>query len=184
MEIKKKYMSKNNWKRVIKKKYVCDELKEEEIEGIVSLLFIEEIKSPLYEKYNNCTIKIADKNYYWLQFGIKDKNYWITAMYNDKKQVIQYYIDITDKNVINKNSDSYFYDLFLDVVLLPTGEIILLDEDELKESLQEGIISQEQYNLAYREVENIIRFISNEKDNLQQFCNKYFNILLKKIKDE
>lgn len=182
MEIQKKYMKKQNWKRVTEREYISNAIEEENIKGVASLLFIKKVEQPSVKEYkNNITVKIADKNFYWLQLGIENENYWITAMYDENRKLIQYYIDITEKNVIDSKDDSYFYDLFLDIVILNTGEIILLDEDELEEALKEKAINYEQYELAYNKAKNIIKFVSKEKDKLEYFCNKYFNQLLSQL---
>lgn len=39
-------------------------------------------------------------------------------------------------------------DLFLDIVALPTGEVIQQDEDELEEALESGSIYHKMYDLA------------------------------------
>lgn len=182
MEIQKKYMKKKNWKRVTEREYISDTIEENNIRGVASLLFIKKVESPSFKEYkNNIKVKIADEKFYWLQLAIENQNYWITAMYDDKKNIVQYYIDITEKNVIDTKEDSYFYDLFLDIVILKTGEVILLDENELEEALKEKVINQEQYELAYNKAKNIMEFVSKEKDKLEYFCNKYFNQLLSKM---
>ena len=65
--------------------------------------------------------------------------------------------------------------------MLNTGEVILLDEDELEEALKTKIINNEQYELAYNKAQKMIEFISKEKNKLEYFCNKYFNQLLPQL---
>lgn len=171
-------MSKNDWQRIIKKQYTYKKIETDKIKGIVSLLYIQEVKSPLLRTYSkNSYIKIVDKNYYWLQIGLEDKNYWITAMYDNNKKLIQYYIDISLENSINYDDDSFLYDLFLDIVLLPNNEMFLLDEDELQDALKEGIINQKQYDLAYKIANKIMKDLRNDRNKLDEFCNKYLKIL-------
>lgn len=185
MKIQKKYMNKKNWKRVTEREYISDIIEEKNIRGEASLIFIKKVESPSVKEYgNNIKIKIADEKFYWLQIAMENENYWVTAMYDDKKNPIQYYIDITEKNVVNPKEDSYFYDLFLDIVVLNTGEVFLLDEDELEQALKEKIINHEQYELAYNKAKEIIKFVSKEKHKLEYFCNKYFNQLLCKLQSE
>lgn len=98
-----------------------------------------------------------------------------------KKKIVQYYIDITEKNVINDYENSCFYDIFLDIVLLPDGEIFLLDEDELKKALDGKIITKVQYDRAYSEANRVIKYISKDPTCLKEMCNKYFEKVLEKI---
>ena len=104
-------------------------------------------------------------------------------MYNEKREIVQYYIDITEKNEIRGYENSYFYDIFLDIVLLPSGEIFLLDEDELKEALDSKIITKAQYDGAYSEANRIIKIISKDNNDLKNLCNKCFSNLLEKTKN-
>ena len=145
------------------------------------MLFIKKVTAPLIKNYKNCQKKIVDENFYWLQIGIENVNYWITAMYDNNKKIIQYYIDITSKNCINSNEETFFYDLFLDIVMLDNGELYLLDEDELKEALDEKNISINQYEFAYRKANEIMEYLSKEKSKLEYLCNKYFNLLVDKL---
>lgn len=179
-------MSKPNWKRILKKEYVSKNIIEASKQGSISLLHILELTEPSYKTYNNKKIKIVDKDYYWLQIAIEDENYWITAMYDENKQCIQYYIDITLKNIIKKEEDSYFFDLFLDIVKLNTGEIVLLDEDELKEALKEKDITEDEYKLAYKVAEKVKTLLESDENYIENICKKYFDILIKtfKIKEE
>lgn len=179
-------MSKENWHRVVRKKYVYQNIEEKSFKGIVSLLHIKEVTTPSYKTYkDDINVKIADEDFYWLQIGLENKNYWITVMYDEHKNIIQYYIDITKENVIRYNSDSYFYDLFLDVVLLnDNNDVILLDENELKQALNDKIIDINQYNLAYKVAKEIMELLPKKKRFLEQFSNKYFNILLNKLESE
>lgn len=179
MEVKLKNMSRSSWKRITKRDYKTEKIMENGIKGIASLLHIKEIESPLVKSYEDgISVKIADRDFYWLQIGIENKNYWITAMYDNNKKLVQYYIDITLKNLINYDEESYFYDLFLDVVILPDNKVILLDEEELKQALKEEVINKTQYDLAYNMASKITSYIINNKSSFDDFCYRYFQTLL------
>lgn len=180
MEIERKYMSKFNWKRVLKQEYIIGDFLEKNLKGKVSLLCIKEVTSPCYKKYNKISIKIADNNYYWLQIGIENANYWITAMYDKNKDLIQFYIDITKKNYIQNQIDPFFEDLFLDLVIL-NNDIYILDEDELKQALKEKIIDTDDYLLAYNVVNKLKDYLHMNKEFLINVCEKYFQKLYKKM---
>lgn len=181
MKLKKKYISKKNWKRVIAKRAVYMPFSYKNLNGEVALVKIEKVTEPLYKEYNKKNVKIADDGYFWLQIGTKNKNYWITAMYDNERRLIQYYIDITKENIICENGESYFYDLFLDVVKLSNGEVFLLDEDELKEALENKIIDKKDYAMAYNEAKNIIKKIKNGEFELLRICDYYFEKMYRKL---
>ena len=118
MEVEKHYMSRKSWKRVIDRKYVVDSFNENGLIGKASLIHIKKVTSPSIKNMNGNNVVIANDNFFWLQIGLENKNYWITAMYDDNKRLIQYYIDITKRNHVSNEDDPYFEDLFLDVVFL------------------------------------------------------------------
>lgn len=183
MELEKKYISKKNWRRVITKKEVFMPFSYKNLNGEVALVKIEKVTEPLYKEYGKKIVKIADDGYFWLQIGIKNKNYWITAMYDDEKRLIQYYIDITRENIVCENGESYFYDLFLDIVQLSNGDIFLLDEDELAEALENKTIGEKEYLLAHSEAKNIIRLIEKGEFEPINICDYIFENIYCKLKE-
>lgn len=62
-----------------------------------------------------------------------------------------------------------------DVVVNPDGEIILLDENELKEALDRLEISKEDYDMAYKEANMLMNKLKGNKGKLEDFTNKYLN---------
>ena len=184
MSLEKKYISKENWKRIVEKKSLYKQFKYNDLEGEIALLELKEVKAPLYKQYNGVNVKLADNGYYWLQVGIKNKNYWLTAMYDINKKLIQYYIDITKENKIYTNGKSYFYDLFLDIVQLSDGSVLLLDKDELVDALNNKLIDENDYALACGEADKIIEQL--EKNNFEpiKICKLYLEELLSDIKNK
>lgn len=53
------------------------------------------------------------------------------------------------------------------------GEILLLDEDELKEAFDRFEVSKDDFENAYKEAYNLIERLSNNKDKLVEFTNKF-----------
>ncbi len=177
--LEKKDINKYDWKRILKRcDMSCDIIKNNEVIGVAKLIHIIKVTKPLSKKYENGKdIKVVDDGYYWLQIGLKDVNYWITSMYDSKGSLIQYYIDITYKNVIASKKEAFFYDLFLDIVLLKNGRVFLLDEDELNDALNSKKITKKQFELASNEAKKILNSIRQNEYRLNQFCFKYFKIL-------
>ena len=69
-------------------------------------------------------------------------------------------------------------DMYLDVVVTDTGEIILLDEDELKEALDRMQITKAEFENAYKEAYQLMDTLQNKKQKLQEFTDKYLRIML------
>lgn len=182
MEVKKKYMSRPEWKRIVEREYRVIKLEEGDWIGKVSLLWIKKVTSPRLEQYHESFIKIVDDNYYWIQLALKGKKYWVTAMFDENMKIVQYYIDIIKSSDVSQD-DPFFYDMFLDLVI--TGEeIVLLDEEELKQALNEGVISIEEYNEAYKTANSIMNDFKEFKTKLDYVCNKYLKILVRTIEKD
>ena len=100
----------------------------------------------------------------------------ILILYNNKKEIIEWYFDIA-REIGNENGCPYEDDLYLDVVVNPNGEILLLDEDELKEAFDRLEVSQETYDMAYNEANNLMEKLKGNKDKLEKFTNRYLKDL-------
>ncbi len=66
--------------------------------------------------------------------------------------------------------------------MLPTGELILKDEDELEDALIRGIIDKYQYKLALNEVENLKSLIDKGNFSLIKLSNTHKKILSNMLK--
>ena len=181
MSLKLRRMSRSNWLRVPDREYVYMNIDNPDFKGVVSLIKLTQVIQPRTVIYGDIPVKIIDTGYYWLQFGPENQNYWLTVMYNEAEELVQFYFDITDSNTILDHGESWFYDLLLDVVLIPGGNLVLLDEDELKHALRDGDIAREQYDKAYRIANRLMSELAGKEDKLRDFCNTYYQMLKKKM---
>lgn len=170
MEIKKKDMKKTNWSRCLEKEFTFKTFKFDEFEGIVSLSKLNKLTAPLVIKYEFGDVLIADNNYKHLQFAFKNQNFWLTAMYDDKEQLIELYFDITNGNYFEDLSNPYFYDLFLDIVVTKDKKIYIVDEYELKMALNDKIITLKEYEKAQETAKWLYNYIENNKNFIIDFC--------------
>ncbi len=92
------------------------------------------MREPSCKEYDGKEICIASDGYMWVQYFINGKNFAITAMLDDRHNLVQYYIDVTKEYEIDDRGLPYFDDLYLDVVLLPSGKVYVLDEEELEDA--------------------------------------------------
>lgn len=121
---------------------------------------------------------IMDDNYKWLEFYNYDSKIKLTAIYDENNQIIEWYFDIA-REIGKENGVPYEDDLYLDVVVTPTGDIILLDEDELKEALNRREVTNLEYENAYKEAEQLMNRLKDNKDKLKEYTEKYINQMLK-----
>ena len=172
--LKRRFADARNNSNIIKSRYKNKEFNDLEFIGNISLLEIEKVKENWYvDEEKRCIL--AD-GYYWLEIYPKNQNYCITAMFNQNKKLVELYVDIA-KNLGVENGVPYEDDLYLDVVLLLDGRKHLLDEDELREALQNKIINKEEYNMAYELANKILDFDEENLNKLANFCYKYLDIL-------
>lgn len=181
MGLEKRFMSRSNWPRVIDKEYVHMMCNENNFDGAVGLIYLKNATKPATITYGKTQVKIIDNGYFWLQLAHKDENFWLTVMYNQEGKIVQFYFDMTDGNNILDNGESWFYDLYLDVVILPDGTLFLLDEDELNQALNEKEITKDQYDKAHITANNIIKKFDGNIGYLTDLSNRFFNILKNKL---
>lgn len=128
---------------------------------------------------DNPSYKKVDKNFKMLEYTPIDKNYNVRAYVNDKNEIFEYYLDVTDGMEL-RNGVPYYNDLFLDVIYYKDKEIMkkkskiqeelrIIDQDELEDALNQNIVTKEQYNQAYNVANQLV---SEIKDGTNIFINR------------
>ncbi len=130
-----------------------------------------DVEKPFILERGLCLI---DNGYYIVEAIPKKENYTMRVYFNEKKERIEYYFDITLKNGLDEESNiPYYDDLYLDITIDREGKINVLDEDELLDALNKKEISKEEFNLANRTKDLLLDSIKNKN-------NKYMNLDLEK----
>lgn len=124
---------------------------------------------------------IMDNNYKWLEFYDYSSKIKLTAIYDENNGIIEWYFDIA-REIGKDNGIPYEDDLYLDVVVTPSGDVILLDEDELKEAYNKREITREEFENAYKEAEQLMNKLKNNKNKLKEYTDKYLKQMLGVIK--
>lgn len=101
---------------------------------------IDKVTGPLFVHYNDKSVCIADDGYTWLQQFPINRRHAVTTMFDSQGKIVPWYIDIC-KEIGVENNIAWMDDLFLDIVILPSGEVIQIDADELEEALVKGVIT-------------------------------------------
>lgn len=130
--------------------------------GYVSLIKFNSVRAPLVKEMEGTKIHLVNAGYYWMQHFPLNAHYSVTTMINDREEIVQWYIDICEQVDVDERGIPYYDDLYLDVVLLPSGHVFLLDKDELEEAFEWGRITKSQYELSVTEAS---RFISHVKEH-------------------
>jgi uncharacterized protein len=174
--LKRKSGDRSGWKRVLKRKYAQTHIDTAEFCGYITLLQTVKVAEPLTVPYSNEKLCIVDDGYMWLQQFPQDQHHTVTTVFDAKGQIVQWYIDITLCNGV-ESGIPWMDDLFLDLVLFPSGDLIVLDADELEDALSTGMIDQSQYDLAWDEVKRLKKLISSGSFDLIKLSRGHMELL-------
>lgn len=158
--MRRKYIDRSNWEMIERSKSVLINTFQERFNGYASATFIEKVYEKLMCNLNGRQFCIVDDGYTWIQRLPVERNWCITTMFDENNNIIQWYFDITKQNNIDMYGQPFYDDLYLDIVVFPSGEIVLLDEDELREPLEKGDITEVDFDLAYNMANQIMNGIA------------------------
>lgn len=171
-----KTLTRDTWSRVLSRTFRFAERIDGNLRFVAGLLTIGEVTAPLKKTMFDNELIIADSGYHWLQIAPEGDSWWLTAMIDPDGNIVQYYFDVTDRNILD-GEQSRFYDLYLDVVVLPNGKSVLLDQDELDAALQDKVITQAQYQKALDTSDRLLREVPPRLVELHAFVRTIYNEL-------
>ena len=181
--MKRKYINRSKWERIKESKNVIINTYNERFKGYGSAVFIEKVHEKLVCNIDKRKFCLADDGYTWIQRLPINENWAVTTMFDENNNIVQWYFDITKQNSIDDNKQPFYDDLYLDVVVFPSGDIMLFDEDELKAALDSGDITKEDFDLAYSTANKIIdgmakdvAYLSNMSYSDLEFYKSHLNI--------
>ena len=173
--MKKRYMEPINHKSIDKYNFKKIHVNSNEFTGYVGFVNIKHVKNVWHvPRKNGKTECILNSGYKWLEFYPNNEKYAITALCNNRKEVVEWYFDMV-KDFGIEDGMPYMNDLYLDLVITRKGEIYILDEDELLEALQTKDITKKDYDMAYETMNMLLKKYDNGKniDELVDLTNKY-----------
>ena len=171
MFIKKRFISRPDWKRILTREYSEKIVSLGDMRAAVGVLRLGEVSEPFRADVCGRTMILADRGYTWVELLPDGRNWCMTAMYDPSGSMLQFYFDVTKRNVTD--APAHFFDLFLDVTVDPDGRAKLLDADELVEALTEGIISRAEYDLAQNEADAILAAFPAQTKRLDRICRAF-----------
>lgn len=158
----RKFVDRSNWIRVSKFKDKTVKIENEEFNGYIYAIFVEEANKKFEVSYEDEEFLIVNDGYTWVQLIPLNEHYTVTIMFDEKKEIIQWYIDITNMNGIDSDGRIFYDDLYLDVVITKQRKVLLLNEDKINNALDNFIITSEQYKNAYKSARDIMDKIQKE----------------------
>lgn len=180
--LKRKFGDRSEWKRILDRTYVQTYMEVPEFKGHITLLHLRKVAAPLTVRYDDDHhICIADDGYFWLQHFPSDKKYSVTTMFDDNGEIVQWYIDICHQTGFDQVP--WLDDLFLDLIVFPSGKVIQKDSDELDEALTKGVINKVLYNFAWDEANHILNLLQTDNFPLLHLSAKHKKALEEKMLD-
>lgn len=174
-------LKRNDWKRLIEKRTIVKDEKNSLFEGKVCYLEMQKVSSPLIVSSPIGKVTIANKNYKNLIFAPKNKNWWLTVMFDDEDNIIESYFDITKTNDFSNPENPYFIDMKLDICIPYQKEPTIMDEEELQTAFTQGLITKKDYDIAYLTANKIIEFYNLHKEEYYHYIYEMYNNLKRDI---
>ena len=159
----------DEWKCILSKNRIGKQVDMPQIKGYLGLLTINAVSEKQIWKYDNKEVVVCDNGYHWLTILPRDEFYCITVMMDKDYQMKVSYIDMIDTQGCDEDKVPFFYDLYLDLVVYPNGDIIVDDMDELQEALASGEITVSQYNQAITTSQKLQSGLLADIDKFQDY---------------
>lgn len=154
--------------------YIQDRIENEYFNGYLCYTKLDNIDEPLVVNNSLYDLCIIKNNYEWYQLFSLDRNYVLTIMIDENKNVIQWYFDISYKIGLD-NKVPYEMDMYLDLIITKEGNIIKMDEEELIDAYNKGELTKEDLDNAYDIYNYLVDKYYNNLDELKEFTNDLIN---------
>lgn len=106
---------------------------------------------------------------YFIERGFK-----VSKFYDHDGKLISWYCDIITHTFDPKENAYTFIDLLVDVIVYPDGFVRVVDLDELADAARDGLITEEQMQLALRRTDKLLGVIyKGAFGKLQRFIEEY-----------
>ena len=136
---------------------------------------------------------VCGKGMLWLQLIPDNQHRAITAMFLPKSRTIHgitydktvsiWYVDVIDSWGYDEDQVAYFKDLYLDVEFDIEGDVLVVDRDELDAAYNSGELTEEQYQTALAEGDDIVSDLCTDIEKTQQWCEDILKLALIRIKN-
>lgn len=169
--MKRKRADRPGWRRVKRLGYQEKWVEALSFTGYAVRLTLDEVSDPAFMPVGGKTLCVGDRGYVYLQYFPHGKPYAVTKMLDELGNTVQWYIDICKGHGKDQNGYLWYDDLYLDIVVLPDDSVYLLDQDELDEAMQKGIISGEDHRFACEVADGLMTEILAGKRDAFDFPN-------------
>ena len=176
-----KDMRRSDWARILRREYASRDCRMHGRRGKESLLVIREVTGPLVVHDAGEDVLIAEKDYAWVQIALEGLPFWLTAMYDAQRRLIQIYFDITAGNRFDDPENPTFEDMYLDVVVNSRHELYVLDRDELDEALTAGDVTREEWDAAGAACARLYAYLEENREAVAELCGRVYRELWEQL---
>ena len=174
MGMKRKRFGAYRWSSILRKRYKQQVFASDDFRGIVGLLYIDESTQDTFWELMGMPVEVCGKGMKWLQLMPEECNYVITAMISPENMINLFYIDMIGGGGLDEEDQiAYFDDLFLDLIIHPSGIFHVDDRNELEHAYAQGEITKELYESALNTCEMLQEKLSKKLEEFLEFCNRY-----------
>ncbi|MBD5531318.1 MAG: DUF402 domain-containing protein [Lachnospiraceae bacterium] len=172
-------LSYDEWKCILSKEMTGKRVVGDFFEGYIGLIDIRQVSEVQKWKLGGEEIVVCDGGIKWLSILPQNDFYCITAMMNEKSDILLWYIDMIAGQGTDTDGMPWFDDLYLDLVVYPNGEIKVDDMDELEEALRQKDITQEQFDLALHTADQLKKGLLKDIHSFKDYTYACYELLCK-----
>ncbi len=115
-------------------------------------------------------VPVTGKGMCWLTLIPDGKSRSITAKFTKDRCVSVWYVDVIEEVKIEDDGVVAFMDKYLDVMFTPSGDVCVVDKDELDAAFHAGELTEEQYEAALSEGDKIVKELCADIGATEKWC--------------
>lgn len=177
--MKRTSLSYDAWKCILSKEMTGKRVNGDFFEGYLGLIKIQQVSEAQKWGIDGKATVICDRGMKWLSILPQNDFYCITAIMNEKNDILVWYIDMIAGQGTDADGMPWFDDLYLDLIVSPNGSIKVDDMDELEEALRQKDITQEQFDLALHTADQLKRGLLKDMHSLKDYTYACYELLCK-----
>lgn len=138
--------------------------------GWVSINYLTDGEERFWEYEKSGHVPVCGKGMTWLTLIPDDRKRCIGAYIKPDRRVSVWYVDVIEETGIDEDGVVYYIDKYLDVILTPQGDMVVMDRDELDAAHLSGELSDSQYENALKEGELILEELAADIGKTEAYC--------------
>lgn len=138
--------------------------------GWVSINYLTDGEERFWEYEKSGKVPVCGKGMTWLTLIPDDRKRCIGAYIKPDRRVSVWYVDVIEETGIDEDGVVYYIDKYLDVILTPQGDVVIMDRDELDAAYASGELTNAQYEVALREGEWILEELATDIEKTEKYC--------------